>query len=153
VYISSVLVAYFFVIRRLGFFCASQLLLVFVPFQSRRASISMVLAPISVLITMMNTSGGALYGSADDLRSRAGRSVTWRRGSGFYPMSWIVYACAEATEFANSTCISLSGGTNNTSISLPGGTWSGRRDPRVCLGIGRSPKTSLNDVAPERGED
>jgi hypothetical protein len=30
---------------------------------------------------------------------------------------------------------------------------SGRRDPRVCLGIGRPPKTPLNDVEQERGED
>jgi hypothetical protein len=26
----------------------------------------------------------------------------------------------------------------------------GRRDPRVCLGVGRPPKTPLNDVEPER---
>jgi hypothetical protein len=29
----------------------------------------------------------------------------------------------------------------------------GKRDLRVCLGICRSSKTSLNDVKPERGED
>jgi hypothetical protein len=29
---------------------------------------------------------------------------------------------------------------------LPGGTPSGRRDPRVCLGVGRPPKTPLVDV-------
>jgi hypothetical protein len=29
----------------------------------------------------------------------------------------------------------------------------GRRDPRVCLEIGRPPKTPLYDVEPERGED
>jgi hypothetical protein len=28
-----------------------------------------------------------------------------------------------------------------------------RRDPRVCLRIGRPPKTPLNEVEPERGED
>jgi hypothetical protein len=51
-------------------------------------------------------------------------------------------ACAEAMEF-----------TNSTWISLPRGTSSGRRDPRVCLGIDRTTKTPLNDVEPERGED
>jgi hypothetical protein len=40
---------------------------------------------------------------------------------------------AEAMEFAN-----------NPWISLPGGTLSGRRDPRICLGVGRPPKTPLN---------
>jgi hypothetical protein len=42
---------------------------------------------------------------------------------------------------------------NNTCISLPGGTPSGRRNPRGCLGIGRPPKTPLNDIESERGED
>ena len=32
-----------------------------------------------------------------------------------------------------------------------GGTPSGRRDPRVCLRIGRPPRTPLNDVEPKRG--
>jgi hypothetical protein len=36
---------------------------------------------------------------------------------------------------------------------LPEGTPSGRRDPRVCLGVGRPPKTPLVDVEPKRGED
>jgi hypothetical protein len=36
---------------------------------------------------------------------------------------------------------------------LPGGTPSGRRDRRVCLGIGRPPKMPLVDVEPKRGED
>jgi hypothetical protein len=36
---------------------------------------------------------------------------------------------------------------------LLGGTPSGRRDPRVCLGVGRPPKTPLIDVKPKRGED
>jgi hypothetical protein len=35
---------------------------------------------------------------------------------------------------------------------LSGGTPSGRRDHRVCLEIGRSPKTSLVDVELKRGE-
>jgi hypothetical protein len=28
-----------------------------------------------------------------------------------------------------------------------------RRDPKVCLGVGRPPKTPLVDVEPKRGED
>jgi hypothetical protein len=36
---------------------------------------------------------------------------------------------------------------------LPEGTPLERRDPRVCLGIGRPPKTLLVDVGPKRGED
>jgi hypothetical protein len=36
---------------------------------------------------------------------------------------------------------------------LLGGTPSGRRDPRVFLGVGRTPKTPLVDVEPNRGED
>jgi hypothetical protein len=36
---------------------------------------------------------------------------------------------------------------------LPGGTSSGRRDPRVCLGVGRPPKTPLVDVELKKGED
>jgi hypothetical protein len=35
---------------------------------------------------------------------------------------------------------------------LLGGTSSERRDPRVCLGIGRQPKTPLVDVEPKRSE-
>jgi hypothetical protein len=42
---------------------------------------------------------------------------------------------------------------NNTWISLTGRTPSGRRDPRVCLGIDRPSKTPLNDVEPKRCED
>jgi hypothetical protein len=36
---------------------------------------------------------------------------------------------------------------------LPGETPSGRRDPRVCIGVSRPPKTPLVDVEPKRGED
>jgi hypothetical protein len=36
---------------------------------------------------------------------------------------------------------------------LLGGTPSGRKDHRVCLGIGRSPKTPPDDVESKRGED
>jgi hypothetical protein len=61
---------------------------------------------------------------------------------GFLQTSRTVRACAEATEF-----------TNSTWISLLRGTPSGRRDHLVCLRIGRPPKMSLNDVEPERCED
>jgi hypothetical protein len=43
--------------------------------------------------------------------------------------------CVGAAEFADGAWISLSRGTA-----------SGRGDPRVCLEIGRPPKTPLNDV-------
>jgi hypothetical protein len=33
------------------------------------------------------------------------------------------------------------------------GTLSGRRDPKVCLGVSRPPKTPLDDVESKRGED
>jgi hypothetical protein len=64
---------------------------------------------------------------------RAGQSV--RGGQ-------TVRVCAGAVEFADDVW-----------ISLPRGTPTGRRDPRVCLGISRPPKTPLNDIEPKRGED
>jgi hypothetical protein len=36
---------------------------------------------------------------------------------------------------------------------LPGQIPSGKKDPRLCLGIGRPPKTHLVDIEPKRGED
>jgi hypothetical protein len=54
----------------------------------------------------------------------------------------MVHACAGVAEFADGAW-----------ISLPGGTLSGRRDSMVCVGIGRPPKTLLNDVKPKEGED
>jgi hypothetical protein len=43
---------------------------------------------------------------------------------------------------------------HNKPISLlPGGTLSRRRDPTVCLGIDRLPKTPLVDIEPKGGED
>jgi hypothetical protein len=36
---------------------------------------------------------------------------------------------------------------------LSGGTPSGRRDPRVCLSVGKPPKTPLVDIEPKRCED
>jgi hypothetical protein len=35
---------------------------------------------------------------------------------------------------------------------LPVGTPSERRDPKVCLGVGRPPNTPLVDIEPKRGE-
>jgi hypothetical protein len=42
---------------------------------------------------------------------------------------------------------------NRPRSHLLGGTPSGRRHSRVCLGIGRPPKTPLVDVEPKRGKD
>jgi hypothetical protein len=36
---------------------------------------------------------------------------------------------------------------------LPGGTPSERRDPRVCISVGRPPKMPVVDIEPKRGED
>jgi hypothetical protein len=60
----------------------------------------------------------------------------------FYIIAYSLRECAGAAAFANSTWISLSRGTPSK-----------RRDPSVCLGIGRPPKAPLYDVEPERGED
>jgi hypothetical protein len=46
-----------------------------------------------------------------------------------------------------------SSSSQQTWISLTGRDPVGRRDPRVCLGIGKPPKTPLVDVEPKRGED
>jgi hypothetical protein len=42
---------------------------------------------------------------------------------------------------------------NRPRSRLPGGNPSGRRDPRVCLGIGKPPKMPLVDVEPKRDGD
>jgi hypothetical protein len=42
---------------------------------------------------------------------------------------------------------------NRLRSCLQGGTPSERRDPRVCVGIGRPAKMPLVDVEPKRGED
>jgi hypothetical protein len=88
------------------------------------------------------TVGGDLYRGADGPRPGAGWSTTWRRGWCFCLTSRTIRAYAEAAEFADGAW-----------ISLPGGTPLGRRDPRLCLGIGRPPKKSLIDIEPERVED
>jgi hypothetical protein len=69
--------------------------------------------------------------------ARARVSIGWSAPSG-----QTVRACAEATEFAK----------QHLDLA-PGRDPVGRRHPRGCLGIGRPPKTPLNDVEPERGED
>jgi hypothetical protein len=58
------------------------------------------------------------------------------------PAGQTVRACVGAAAFANSSWISFSGETP-----------SGRRDPRICLGIGRSSKTPSDDIVPKRCED
>jgi hypothetical protein len=54
----------------------------------------------------------------------------------------MVRVCVGAAEFADGAWISLLRETS-----------SGRRDPRVCLEIGRPPKTPLNNAESEIGED
>jgi hypothetical protein len=44
-------------------------------------------------------------------------------------------------------------GVHRQRLDLAPGIPSGRRDPRLCLRIGRSLKTSLVDVEPKRGKD
>jgi hypothetical protein len=56
--------------------------------------------------------------------------------------SGTVHTCVGTVEFADGDWILLTGGTP-----------SARRYLRICLRIGRSPKTSLNNIEPERGED
>jgi hypothetical protein len=63
-------------------------------------------------------------------------------GLGLCLTSRTVRACAGAKEFVNGTWISLLGGTPSR-----------RREPRLCLGIGRPSKAPLIDVEPERDED
>jgi hypothetical protein len=58
------------------------------------------------------------------------------------PSGRMVRVCTGVAAFANSTRI------------LPLGTDpSGRSDLRVCLGIGRPPKTPPDDVESKRGEE
>jgi hypothetical protein len=101
-----------------------------------------MLAPISAPITAMCTSDDALCGSVDGPRPGTETRVSAQQVGRSAPSGRTVRMCSEATEFNNSTW-----------ISLPGGTPSERRDPKFCLEIGRPPKTALNDVEPERDED
>jgi hypothetical protein len=91
---------------------------------------------------------GALSGGTDDPRHRAGRSVTWH-GSG----SSLVYVRRSAprarTVHYGAKRLLL---RSRPRSHLSGGTLLGRRDLKVCLGIGRLPKTHLVDIKPKRGE-
>jgi hypothetical protein len=102
-----------------------------------------VLAPIWAPITVMSTDGGALCGGADGLRARGARydrDLTQRLG--FLP------------DEPDGPGVRRGSGVRPQHLDLaPGGTPSGRRDPKVCLGIGIPSKTALNDVELERGED
>jgi hypothetical protein len=101
-----------------------------------------VLVPIRTPITTMKTGGGALRGGADGSRSGVRRSATWRRGLLFLP------------DEPDGPRVRRDGGVRRQRLNLaPGGTSSGRRDPRLCLGIGRTPKTPLIDVEPKKDED
>jgi hypothetical protein len=85
--------------------------------------------------------GGAPYGGADGPRHKAGRSSTWRRSD-------------SSSVGAQKVRDGVEGLLRSRPRSrLSGGTPSGSRDPRVCLGVGRPPKTPLVDVEPKRGED
>jgi hypothetical protein len=122
----------------------------YIPIATTSFSLSLLLALIWTSITVMCIGGGALCGSMDNPRLRAEQSATWRKdGSSFRwswtvpSIGWIVRVCVGATAFAISTW-----------ISLPGGTSSERRDPRVCLGVGKTPKASRDDVESSKiGED
>jgi hypothetical protein len=86
--------------------------------------------------------GGALCRGADGPRPWAGRSATWRRSSSSSAYVRTVHEGVEGLLLHS-----------RPRSRLPGGTLSGRRDPRVCLSVGRPPKTPLVDVEPKRGED
>jgi hypothetical protein len=86
--------------------------------------------------------GGALYRGADGSQPWAGRSATWRRSSSSFAYVRTVREGVEGLLLHS-----------RPRSRLPRGTLSGRRDPRVCLGVDRPPKTPLVDVEPKRGED
>jgi hypothetical protein len=107
-----------------------------------------VLAPIRVPITAMRTDGGALCRGADGPRPEArGRDLAQGRGSCL--TSRTVHAW-----WPNSSRVRRGGGVRRQRLDLaPRRAPSGRRDLRLCLGIGRPPKTPLIDIEPMRGED
>jgi hypothetical protein len=72
----------------------------------------------------------------------AGASLPCSEARWSTPGDWTVRVCTGAATFANITWISLSGGTS-----------SGRRDPRIFLGIDNATKMPLDDVESKRGED
>lgn len=94
------------------------------------------------LITAINTGSDALCGGADGPR---------RRSDGPRPGTEARVSVSRAGRSARAQRQRSS--PYSTWISLPGETPSGRSDLRVCLGIGRPPKTPLNNVEPENYED
>jgi hypothetical protein len=100
-------------------------------------SLKSTLAPIRVSITAMSTGGGALYGSVNGpwLGGQTVRDLAQRLG--FLPdepygprlgVGWSARAQGRRSS------------PNSTWISLPGGTPSGRKDPRVVLGLASYPR-------------
>jgi hypothetical protein len=88
------------------------------------------------------TGGGALWSGADGPRPGAGRSVTWCRSLGPLPDDRTVRALRPDGPRPEAGRSARAQGRRKSPaaawISLPGGTPSGRRDPRGCLGSGRS---------------
>jgi hypothetical protein len=78
------------------------------------------------------------------VRPSVGRSVT---------CSTLSLLCAELVGLrlvvGRSACVHSRQRSPTASRSDP----SGRRDPRICLGIGRPSKTPLDDIELKRGED
>jgi hypothetical protein len=102
-----------------------------------------LLASIPTLTAMCKTA--VLYVKRG--RSRDEWSATWR--GGFLLTSRTICAL-----WTNGSRVRKGDEVRQLHLDLaPGGTPSWRIDHRVCLGVGRPPKTPLNDVQPERGED
>jgi hypothetical protein len=85
--------------------------------------------------------GDAPCGGADDLRPSAGAAPLHMSGRSV-PWAWTVRNGAEGRILCSRPRSLLSEGTPSR-----------RRDPRVCLRVGRPPKMPLVDVEPKRGED
>jgi hypothetical protein len=95
------------------------------------------------------TGGSALCGGADGPRPRTGWSTTWRRGKSSCLTSRTVRAW-----WLDGPCVRKSGRVRWQHLNLAlGRDPSGKRDPRLCLKIGRPPNTPLIEVEHERGED
>jgi hypothetical protein len=107
-----------------------------------------VLAPIRTPITPMRIGGGALCASANGPRP-APDSPRPSTGAGFLPDE------PDGTRLMTGRSTRAQGWRSSStapkSRSREGPV--GRRNPRLCLGIGRPSKTPLIDVEPERGED
>ena len=89
----------------------------------------------------------ALCGGVDGLRPRVGLSMNWKQERGFL-------RCTERSASGGRmlhVCAEWRHSPTTSGSRPPGGTPSGRRDPRVCLGIGRPPNTPLDDVESKRG--